>query len=113
LWKNIVLNKDAEALKQMSDYCMNDVVILEKVYNELANYIPNKTHHGVIMGGEKCSCPECGSDNMSYSKKRLSALGTARIQMQCNECGKYHTVSERIYQKHLQDKEENESQLLP
>jgi len=90
---------------------MNDVVILEKVYNELANYIPNKTHHGVAMGREKCSCPECGSDNMAYSKKRLSALGLARIQTQCQECGKYHTVSERTYQKYLQTKEENENQL--
>jgi hypothetical protein len=51
--------------------------------------------------------------NMAYSKKRLSALGTSRIQMQCQDCGKYHTVSERIYQQYLQIKEENESELLP
>jgi DNA polymerase III epsilon subunit-like protein len=113
LWKNIVLNKDAAALKEMSEYCKNDVVILEKVYNELANYLPSKTHHGVAMGGEKCSCPECGSMNMAYSKKRLSALGTARIQTQCQDCGKYHTVSERVYQQYLQTKEENENELLP
>jgi predicted ATP-dependent serine protease len=48
---------------------------------------------------------------MAYSKKRLSALGSARIQTQCQECGKYHTVSERTYQKYLQTKEENENQL--
>jgi hypothetical protein len=41
---------------------------------------------------------------MAYSKKRLSALGTARIQTQCQDCGKYHTVSERTYQQYLQTK---------
>jgi hypothetical protein len=36
-------------------------------------------------------------DKMNLSKKRLSALGTIRVQLQCKKCGKYHTVSEKIY----------------
>ena len=97
LWKKIVLYKDREALEYMIDYCKNDVNILELVYNELATYLPAKTHHGVLNGGEKYSCPECGSENMIFSKKRMTALGTSRIQIQCKDCGKYHTISERLY----------------
>jgi len=110
LWKNIILNKDENALKEMMIYCENDVILLEKVYNELSTYIPAKTHHGVIQGGEKFTCPECGSYNMVYSKKRLTALGTSRIQTQCKECGKYHTVSEKTYQQLLIYKE---NEILP
>ena len=101
LWKKVVLDKDKESLEYMVEYCKNDVELLEKVYNEMSTYIPAKTHHGILNGGEKCSCPECGSENMKFSKKRYSALGTPRIQLQCEDCHKYHTVSNTIYENKL------------
>jgi len=101
LWKKVVLDKDKESLEYMVEYCKNDVELLEKVYNEMSTYIPAKTHHGILNGGEKYSCPECGSENMKFSKKRYSALGTPRIQLQCEDCHKYHTVSSTIYENKL------------
>jgi len=98
LWKKIVLDKDKQSLEQMVEYCKNDVILLEKVYNELSPYIPAKTHHGIILGGEKHSCPECGSIDMRFSQKRYTALGTPRIQLQCNSCHKYHTISQKTYE---------------
>jgi DNA polymerase elongation subunit (family B) len=98
LWKEIVLNKDKEALEKMVTYCKNDVTILEKVHDQLSNYVPHKTHYGVANGGEKYSCPECGSEDLRFSQKRYTATGTPRIQLQCNECHKYHTVSNRVYE---------------
>jgi uncharacterized protein YprB with RNaseH-like and TPR domain len=98
LWKKIVLDKDKKSLEHMVKYCKEDVNILERVYNELSTHIPAKTHHGVINGGENCSCPECGLNNMKFSKKRISAIGTYRIQLQCVDCGKYHTVSQSKYE---------------
>lgn len=97
LWKKVVLDKNTESLQYMIEYCKNDVILLEQVYNEMINYIPAKTHHGVIMGQEKCSCPECGNTDMKYTKTRMSAMGTPRIQLQCNKCYKYHTVSNKTY----------------
>ena len=97
LWKKIVLDKDKDALEEMVTYCKGDVTLLEKVYAEMVNYLPSKTHYGVIAGGGKASCPECGSQEMKFSKRRISALGTHRIQLQCTDCGKYHTVSETQY----------------
>ena len=101
LWKDIVLNNDKKALKAMIDYCKNDVAILEKVYKELSNYFPHKTHYGALLTGDKCSCPECGSTNLRFSQRRYTAAGTPRIQLQCNDCFKYHTVSNTIYNKIL------------
>lgn len=42
LWKEVVLNKDKEALAKMVDYCKQDVKLLERVYNRLKNYVPKK-----------------------------------------------------------------------
>ena len=85
----------------MVEYCKQDVNLLEQVYNTLSTYLPAKTHHGRILGHDKESCPECGSNNMKFSKKRFTAAGTPRYQLRCNDCGKFHTVSEKIYEKSL------------
>lgn len=92
LWKDIVLRKDKEAMAKMVKYCKGDVTLLEKVYKILKNHIAPKTHAGVLSGKEKTSCSECGSDNTGVSKYRMSAAGVPKVQMQCNDCGKYHTV---------------------
>lgn len=97
LWKEIVLNKNEKSLNYMIKYCKQDVILLEKVYNKLSNYITNKVHHGVANGGEKWSCPECGSNEMKLVNKRSSLLGTLRITLKCKSCGKHHTISETIY----------------
>ena len=57
LWKDIVLNKDKEAMDKMIKYCKMDVILLEKVHKELSLHIPAKTHYGVIFGGDRGSCP--------------------------------------------------------
>jgi DNA polymerase elongation subunit (family B) len=101
LWKNIVLHKDDNALKQMVEYCKQDVNLLEQIYNLLSSYFPAKTHHGIVLGCGKESCPECGSKSMKFSKKRFTAAGTPRYQLRCNDCGKFHTVSEKIYEKSI------------
>jgi uncharacterized protein YprB with RNaseH-like and TPR domain len=98
LWKRIVLNNDKKALKEMIEYCKQDVNILEQVYEILSQYVPHKTHHGILLGNEVHSCPGCGKSDMKYSKTRISALGTPRIQLQCQDCGSYHTVSNTVYQ---------------
>jgi hypothetical protein len=97
LWKDIVLSKSKEALDTMVEYCKNDVLLLEKVYNHLSNYVPHKFHYGAAKTGEKTCCPECGSDNLKHSKTRYTAAGTPRIQVQCKSCHKYHTMSSRTF----------------
>ena len=95
LWKDIVLNKDKEAMDKMIKYCKMDVILLEKVHKELSLHIPAKTHYGVIFGAYKGSCPECGSDDIVRNNKRVTATGVVKVQMRCNTCGKFHTKTDK------------------
>jgi uncharacterized protein YprB with RNaseH-like and TPR domain/predicted RNA-binding Zn-ribbon protein involved in translation (DUF1610 family) len=95
LWKDIVLNKDKDAMDKMIKYCKMDVILLEKVHKELSLHIPAKTHYGVIFGAYKGSCPECGSDDIVRNNKRVTATGVVKVQMRCNTCGKFHTKTDK------------------
>lgn len=95
LWKDIVLDKSEVAMKKMVKYCIQDVILLEKVYKKLSVHIPVKTHFGVIFKQDKCSCPECGSDDLHISKYRYLTSGTKKIQYVCYTCRKYHTKTDR------------------
>ena len=95
LWKDIVLNKDKDAMDKMIKYCKMDVILLEKVHKELSLHIPAKTHYGVIFGGDRGSCPECGSDDIVRNNKRVTATGVVKVQMRCKTCGKMHTKTDK------------------
>lgn len=101
LWKRITMDNDRQALKEMIDYCCNDVILLEKVYKKLQGYMKNKTHAGLLKGKSKCSCPSCASDNTHVNKSVISALGMEKKQMKCNNCGKYFTISKKVYEDSL------------
>lgn len=95
LWKDILLNKDKVAMSKMIKYCIQDVILLEKVYKKLSTHIAHKTHFGVIFGQDRGSCPECGSDDLAVSKHRILASGTKKIQYNCKTCHKYHTKTDK------------------
>ena len=95
LWKDIVLNKDAKALKQMALYCKNDVLLLERVYNKMKNYLPAKTNIANVIS----SCPECGSDKTAINQRKVTAAGYKHVTFRCKDCGKYHTVAESRFNK--------------
>lgn len=97
LWVDIVLKKSKKALSELVDYCKEDVRLVERVFDRMMPYLPAKVHHGVLAGNGKNSCPECGEHKLRYVKKRATAAGTLRYQMQCKNCKKYHTVSEKVY----------------
>ena len=99
LWKDIILRNDPEAMDKMIKYCIQDVKLLELVFNKLNPYVKSKTHVGMMLGGDKCSCPECGSTKYSISKRRMTATGIKKIQLQCLDCGKYNTVDENLLTK--------------
>lgn len=101
LWKKITLDNDEKSLNYMVKYCKGDVKTLEQVFDKLNSYIKPKTHHGVLAGGEKFTCPDCGSSNIRFVRKRATAAGTLKYQLQCKDCGKYFTVSEKVYREYL------------
>jgi len=95
LWKDIMLKNCTKSMNIMIDYCIQDVVLLEKVHKALNNHIPAKTHYGVIFGGDRSSCPECGSDEIVKNNRRVMASGLVKIQMKCKNCGKLHSKTDK------------------
>ena len=99
LWKDVCLHHDGaqKALDKMVRYCRKDVKLLERVYNELAAYDTPKTHAGVFGGGERWTCPHCGSDDVALSKTRVTPKGMKQRQMQCKSCRRYYTIANNVY----------------
>lgn len=97
LWERIVEHNDKQALKKMIKYCGVDVILLEEVFNVLNPYTKSKTHVGVFLERGSCSCPNCGSEHTTLNKNRVSSMGVLRRQLQCQDCGKYFSVSNKAY----------------
>ena len=49
------------------------------------------------LGHDKTSCPKCGSEKTRANKNSISVTGIRKKQMVCGDCGKYFTVSEKVY----------------
>ena len=95
LWKAIAVNKSAKAMKEMVEYCKVDVLALEEIFLRFKPYTKAKTSIARIAS----HCPECDSPNTQIAKHRPTASGTKRVQFQCQDCGKYHTISTKRYLK--------------
>lgn len=95
LWKDILLNKDKDAMEKMIKYCKKDVILLESVFKKLRPHMISKTHYGVIFGEDRGSCPECGSDDLIINLKRTTASGLKKIQYKCKTCSTYHSKTDK------------------
>jgi len=98
LWKE-VMDYKSTALTKMVDYCKQDVVLLEKVYQKLNAYTLSKVHVGLHQGGNSCSCPSCASPRTVSNGVRITASGLKKRRLQCLNCGKYFSISSAEYDK--------------
>lgn len=87
LWRNYLAG-DPQARKRMVRYNKRDVILLEKVFNQLLPYVQgiprlvDATYEGEMV------CPYCGSaDFQKRGIRRTQGLNYQRAQ--CNECLKY------------------------
>jgi DNA polymerase III epsilon subunit-like protein len=75
---------DPIAWEQMREYNIQDVVLLEKIYNKLLPWIKNHPNRG-IYNNKEC-CPSCGSG--LFQKRGIAVTKTLKYQRyQCKECG--------------------------
>jgi hypothetical protein len=96
LWKR-VMDNDLEALNTMGEYCDQDVIVLEAVYQEMKCYFKQNTHEGVLEGRFKFSCPSCSSTKVEYLKLNTTPMGAIRRLMNCNICNHTYEVSNASY----------------
>lgn len=105
LWKDILLKNCTKSMKAMVKYCKKDVELLEDVYHYLRPYITHNSNASVATGGEKWACPNCGSEHVHFHKRRYTATGIMRVQMQCqNEgCKSHYTISNKAYMAKMEE----------
>lgn len=96
MWKKVMKN-DPEAMDEMVNYCEGDIIVLEDVYFTMQNYIKTNTHNGVINNNLKYSCPSCGSEHSELIKNNVTAAGTIKRLMECNDCDYNFEISNSSY----------------
>lgn len=102
LWNKVVILNDRETLKDMLEYCDEDVRQLEKVYNEL-KYLDNpRIHAGVLNGIIKQTSPITGSVNIEHVKTVTTNTGTIKHIMKDLETNRIFEMSDMNYKKFLE-----------
>lgn len=97
LWHEIIQKNSKKAMAEMIEYCKRDVELLEKVFLKLEGFSKHKTHVGVFVGEDICSCPFCASEQTYFVQRRVSSNGIVKVQMKCTKCIKYFMVSLKAY----------------
>ena len=106
LWQNIVFG-DASRMDEMIDYCEQDVLLLQQIYEKIIGVVPIKTHVGVVNGGDKWSCPNCGSVHVRRNGTDVTRGGTEQQKMQCKSCKRCYRITTKQYTKFLEYKIKN------
>jgi hypothetical protein len=89
-------------MKDMLDYCDEDVRQLEKVYNEL-KYLDNpKIHVGVLNGKTKQTSPISGTVNIKQIKTITTNSGTIKHIMLDQDTDRMFEMSNTNYLKYLE-----------
>ena len=84
LWKNVI-DGNKTAQKKMQTYCLQDVLLLESVYNKLLPYIHN---HPRLIDSSAEACGACGKHRLQRRGVRRTKAFTIQ-RMQCQACGSW------------------------
>jgi hypothetical protein len=103
-WRDILIDNCPKAMANMVQYCKRDVSLLQQVWEKIRDYAKPKTHAGVMGHNDRWSCPHCGSEHTHTDKKRVTAAGTVTWGMQCHECHRHYTVSQKAHTDYLEAK---------
>lgn len=78
------MEKDPEAWALMEEYNLNDVVVLEELYNTLLPWISNHPNRSVY--DEATVCPTCGGKQLQRRGYQITTTGKYQ-RFQCSTCG--------------------------
>lgn len=80
------LNKDQDAWKRMEKYNIQDVILLEQVYDKLLPWIKSHPNHNVHS--EERVCPNCGSHKL-HKRGTYCTMTNTYYRLRCMTCGKW------------------------
>lgn len=110
MWKMIeegTPEQQEEYIQKMIEYNVGDIITTEEIFLKLRKYMGHVIHVGVFEGGEKYSCPHCGGVDVELFKVVVTAAGTPQYIMKCREDDVQYKISQREYNRYLQDKIDN------
>ena len=91
-WKDCVSGVNTLATKsliKMSNYCDNDVRILEELYLELRPWIKSHPNVALFIDTKKTVCTNCGSSNLDWKGKYFTPAGRFKaFRCQCGAIGR-------------------------
>lgn len=87
LWKSC-LNGDKAAWKRMQTYCIGDVKLTEKLYDELRPWIRNHPHIGFYANADAVTCNRCGSKDLKRNGT-YTAQVIRYVRYECGHCGSW------------------------
>lgn len=88
LWLGCEAN-DKKSWKNMCEYNIQDVILLEKVYLEMLPYITNHPNLAIYTGNNQ-SCPNCASLNVIKDGKVYRSTGIWQ-KWKCKSCNSWHS----------------------
>lgn len=91
VWYDCLIHDDPKAWKKMAIYNIQDVDLLERVYEKL---LPFATNHpnGALAAGREDICPRCmHQSDFKVKAYRKTGAQVNAIQLQCRNCWGYVT----------------------
>lgn len=87
LWREAT-EGSAQALKDMAEYCSQDVKVLESVYLCMRSWITPHPNMNLFTDGSNTVCPACGSEDLKKLKGRFyRTYANVYQEHRCNSCG--------------------------
>lgn len=91
---------DEKAWQKMKEYNINDMVLLEGLYEKYLPWVPHHPNRGAYQT-EKQVCPHCGGKH--YHKRGFATAHLMTYQrFQCQDCGAWFRSSKTITNKGLE-----------
>jgi DNA polymerase elongation subunit (family B) len=85
LWLGVLAN-NPEAWKEMRDYNIQDILVLEELYIKMRPWMRRHPNVGVFDDENSVACPKCNSTDIQYRGYAHTNVGRYR-RFQCNSCG--------------------------
>jgi len=86
------MNKDPDSWKLMKEYNIQDVLLLEKVYDKMKPWIKGHANHSIFDG---LVCPNCGSNH--YQRRGYAYTQACKyVRLQCTDCGHWFRTGGNI-----------------